>query len=670
MQRGRLVIVVIAALVAIADARLAPAQETVIYNFVSTSSGYNPHGPLAIDNQGNLYGIMTGGIFEVTPPSEAGGQWTEQQLYDSLSGPGLHSPSYGLVFDAKGNLYGIASDDTEMDGQSILGFVAEVSPPSTAGGTWTSQIIHTFLESNKTANCGDPQSYLAIDSKGNLYGTCTNGGANGVGGVYELSPPTEAGGQWTEQLIHSFAQDGVDGNSPGQNAGLILDAQGNLYGTTQNGGMSDGGVVYELSPGTGSAWTETILYTFVLSGPSSPYGAVVFDHQGNLYTTTYDGGTGGGGAVVELSPPAKQGSEWALTQLYAFSGKTTDGRNPAWGVLFDAAGNLWGTTFHGGPYYQINEANSDGALFELVPQAGGGWQEVVRHFFGAPGDVFAVTWPMVIDSKGNLYAAGSGGANNCGNINCGGIFEYTPSASTLAPSIAANGVENGASFQPGIVPGSWATITGSNLSSVTDTWDNFIVNGQLPAMVDNVSLTVGGQPAYVYYVSPAQINFIVPDVRTGTQQVTVTNSAGTSQRVSVTVDNFAPAFFSWPNNQVVATDQNFTYAAASGTFSGVRPRSRPSRATRSFFGARDSEPTSPAPSAGEETPSNTTYNTATMTVTINNFRRRCTGRRWRRASRACIRWRSRYRIARRGQLAGGGDDRWGVVAAKLVLAVQ
>ncbi len=583
MQRSRLVVFVIAAFVAMADARLAPAQEQIIYSFVSESSGYNPHDPMAIDSQGNLYGIMTGGIFKLSPPSEAGGQWTEQELYDSLTVPGLHSPSFGLVLDAKGNLYGISPNDTEIDGQSILGYVAEVSPPSTAGGTWNAQIIYMFLESNSVANCGDPKSYLTIDSKGNLYGTCTNGGANGVGGVYELSPPTEAGGQWTEQLIHSFAQDGVDGNSPQQNAGLIFDAQGNLYGATVYGGTDDAGVVYELSPRTGGEWTETILFNFVLSGPNAPYGAVVFDHQGNLYTTTYDGGTGGVGAVVELSPPAKQGSEWTLTQLYAFSGKTTDGRNPDAGVLFDSAGNLWGTTFHGGPYYQTNQANSDGALFELMPQSGGGWQEVVRHFFGGPGDVFSAAGPMVMDSKGNLYGAGSEGINNCGNITCGGIFEYTPSASTpAAPAISSGGIVSAAAFGgfTSVSPGSWIEIYGSNLASDTRSWGSSDFNGSnAPTSLDGTSVSVGGQAAFVDFISPGQVNALIPsNVATGSQQIMVKTAGGTSATVDITINAVQPGLLAPPSFQVngvqyaVALFSDGTYVLPEGAIPGVTSR--------------------------------------------------------------------------------------------------
>ena len=213
-----------------------------------------------------------------------------------------------------------------MDGQAVTGYIAEVSPPSTPGGTWTSQILYLFPDDQTTSstNCEAPQSYLTMDSKGNLYGTCINAGVNGVGGVYELSPPTHAGGQWTQQLLHSWALDGVDGNGPGPEAGLDSDAHGNLYGTTENGGTYDEGVVFELSPNAGGEWAETILYTFAVGGPLTPYGALVFDHQGNLYTTTYSSAiSGGSGAVIELSPPAKQGSEWTLTQLYAFRGGPT-----------------------------------------------------------------------------------------------------------------------------------------------------------------------------------------------------------------------------------------------------------------------------------------------------------------------------------------------------------
>ena len=102
---------------------------------------------------------------------------------------------------------------------------------------------------------------------------------------------------------------------------------------------------------------------------------------------------------------------------------------------------------------------------------------------------------------------------------------------------------NGASFQPGIVPNSWITIQGSNLSSTTDTWDKAIVDGKLPASLDGVSVSVGGKPAYVYFVSSGQINVLAPDAGTGSMSVTVTNAGGTSAAATATSQTASPAFF-------------------------------------------------------------------------------------------------------------------------------
>jgi uncharacterized protein (TIGR03437 family) len=192
------------------------------------------------------------------------------------------------------------------------------------------------------------------------------------------------------------------------------------------------------------------------------------------------------------------------------------------------------------------------------------------------------------------------------------------SSGPATPSIAANGVVNGASFQPGIVANSWATINGSNLSAVTDTWDKFIVDGKLPTKVDGVSVTVGGAAAYVYYISPGQINFIVPDVGEGPQHVLVTNSAGTSAAVSVTASTFGPAFFLWPNSQAVATYQNFTLAAANGTFANTTTVPAKPGDVIILWGTGFG-PTTPAAPVGEGTPTTATYSTSTLpAVTLND----------------------------------------------------
>ena len=160
-------------------------------------------------------------------------------------------------------------------------------------------------------------------------------------------------------------------------------------------------------------------------------------------------------------------------------------------------------------------------------------------------------------------------------------YTLTPAAAGSGPTIDADGVVSGASFQPGIVPGSWLTIKGSNLSPVaSDTWDKAIVNGNLPTSLDGVSVSVGGKPAYVYFISPGQINVQAPDVGAGPVPVTVTTPSGTSAAVTATVVAQAPAFFLWPGSQAVATLANRTRAWRSRTalFRGLL-RSPPSLAT-------------------------------------------------------------------------------------------
>jgi uncharacterized protein (TIGR03437 family) len=197
-------------------------------------------------------------------------------------------------------------------------------------------------------------------------------------------------------------------------------------------------------------------------------------------------------------------------------------------------------------------------------------------------------------------------------------FQIYSIPNSVAPSISANGILNGASFQPGTVSNSWATIKGVNLSTVTDSWDNFIVNGKLPTALDGVSVTMGGKPAYVEYVSPTQINLLAPNVAPGPTVVTVRTVIGTSSTFTVTVGAEGPAFFGWPNNQVVATRQDFSLAAQAGTFSGVTTVPAKPGDTIILWGTGFG-PTTPAAPVGMETPSDQTYSTSTLpTVTVDN----------------------------------------------------
>jgi hypothetical protein len=250
---------------------------------------------------------------------------------------------------------------------------------------------------------------LVIDAMGNLYGTTFNGGAGscvngngaviGCGTAFELMPNSEGG--YSEKILHSFNYNGRDGYNP--LAGLILDVAGNLYGTTLLGGSgtcSDGngvvigcGAVFELTPATNGCWSEQILHSFHNNGTDGvgPYSGVVFDAAGNLYGTTIGGGIYAYGTVYELTP--RTGGGWRQMILHNF--EDADGQEPRGGVILDGLGNLYGTTLHGGTFF-------NGVAFELSPQTDGPWTEIVLHSFGGSGDGFIPDSGPIFDQAGNL----------------------------------------------------------------------------------------------------------------------------------------------------------------------------------------------------------------------------------------------------------------------------
>jgi len=191
-------------------------------------------------------------------------------------------------------------------------------------------------------------------------------------------------------------------------------------------------------------------------------------------------------------------------------------------------------------------------------------------------------------------------------------------AQTAAPAPAIASVVNAAGFQPGIVANSWVTIKGTNLAPQTDDWSHSIVSGALPTSLDGVSVTMGGKPAYVYYISPGQLNVLAPDVPAGPLTVTVTTPGGTGTSFASTATAYAPAFFLWPNNQVVATRQDYSYAVKAGTFAGAATAAaKPGEVI--ILWATGLGPTMPGAPAGVSVPASGSYPTASApTVTINN----------------------------------------------------
>jgi uncharacterized protein (TIGR03437 family) len=213
-------------------------------------------------------------------------------------------------------------------------------------------------------------------------------------------------------------------------------------------------------------------------------------------------------------------------------------------------------------------------------------------------------FPMTLDGTGNLYV---------GDIANNRIRQISGVAAPLGPAITA--IVSGASFAPGVVPGSWITILGSDLAPATDFWT--IVNGQLPTQVGGVSVSVNGQPGYVEFVSPGQINLVAPDTGAGNLQVTVTNGSATSQAFSVTSTIDGPAFFLWASKYAVATYTDYSYAVKDGAIPGLATVPAKRGDVLILWGTGFG-PTTPAAPVGGVVPANgTTYSTTDkVTVTV------------------------------------------------------
>jgi uncharacterized repeat protein (TIGR03803 family) len=257
---------------------------------------------------------------------------------------------------------------------------------------------------------------LIFDSAGNLYGMTYCGGRYNGGTVFKLSP--SSGGAWTETVLHSFDPlNHKDGGYPYPVASLLFDSVGNLYGTTTSGGEFEEGTAFELTPGSNGSWTETTLHSFAgLSDGddgAQPLSNLVFDASGNLYGTTTTGGSGNAGTVFELSP-GKGG--WTEKVLYSFSPSNRDAMRPIGGVVFDGTGNLYGTGSSGG--------RGLGAVFELSPGSNGTWTETVLHKFKGGADGGSPFAGLVIDTVGNLYGTTQGG----GARGKGVVFALTPAS--------------------------------------------------------------------------------------------------------------------------------------------------------------------------------------------------------------------------------------------------
>ena len=313
------------------------------------------------------------------------------------------NPVAGVTIDQTGGLYGT----TSAGGGAGFGNVYRLIH---ASSSWNFNLVYTFQGFTQwSQDGGSPYARVTIGPDGALYGTTRIGGfgegcreEHGCGTVFKLQP--QFGGGWTETLLFQFGY--YDGDHPFY-GDVVFDRAGNLYGSLPIGGAYLNGAVYKLTPGNG-AWTESLIYSF--SGPdgSAPYGGPVFDAAGNLYGTTSAGGTSGLGTVYRLQPA---GAAWTETVLHSFQG--SDGMTAGSGVLLDSAGDLYGTTQAGGTV-------GDGTAFELTTLGQGNWS--LRTLFPFQGTGLQGSYrTLAMDSNGNLY----GTSATEGAYHLGSVFKLT-----------------------------------------------------------------------------------------------------------------------------------------------------------------------------------------------------------------------------------------------------
>jgi hypothetical protein len=435
-------------------------KEKVLYSFQGgTNDGSVPIGSVVFDKQGNIYGALEfygpgscapqgnacGAVYQLTPPAQKGGAWKETLIYE-FQGKGANDgelPAGGLLIDAQGNLYGVTAyggtgNCTLLGVAAGCGTVFELSPPQRQGSAWTETILYSF----PTMKQGYfPWGSVVFDKAGNLYGATSFGGTKGTtcdpyyggqcGVVFEISPPKQKGGAWTQKVLHDFpgtASGKQDGDGAEPNGGLVLDSKGTIYGTSYYGGIGTGscgsvgcGTVFSLSPPAkqGEAWTESVIHRFdsANSYEAWPMDGLILNKSGYLFGTTLKD------TVFRLAPTSEHPGQWDETILHSYKGNGPfyDLDAP---VIFDARGDLYTTAYAG------SGGSIDGNVFELHPPAGKQreWKiDVLYSFVDSPDGAYPAAG-LIFDKAGNLYSTTQDGGTgtNCSFYGCGTVFEVSP----------------------------------------------------------------------------------------------------------------------------------------------------------------------------------------------------------------------------------------------------
>ena len=325
---------------------------TVLYSFTGGVDGGEPYKGVTLDASGNLYGTAVtgggggceGGCGVAYRLTNGGGTWTQSVIHTFTGGDDSSGPGAGLTIDDSGNIYGMAP----TGGKFFAGTIFEMQPAK--GGTYKFKVIHAFT-GGKDGIGGSAGRLVPRD--GELFGAATAGGVNGAGTIYQLSPTGR--GKWKFKTLYAF-RGSLDAGFP--YGGLAFDALGNIFGTTYYDGANDVGAVYELSQKNNGMWKERVLYSF--DGGSDGNGSIAnvnFDTDGNMYGTTSEGGSDGDGVIFRLAPGRK--NSWTESIAHNFAGPP-DGAYAYNGMVGDGANNFFGATVHGG-------ADDEGAIYQFTP---------------------------------------------------------------------------------------------------------------------------------------------------------------------------------------------------------------------------------------------------------------------------------------------------------------
>ncbi len=394
-NRGWAATIVAAVMMMAVVAIAASAQTyTVVYTFQGGADGSRPQSGLVADGSGNLYGTTPfGGTSNAGTVFKIDSAGNESILYAFTGGSDGAGPNGPLVRDSLGNLYGT----TSAGGMVGFGVAFKLDP------TGNETVLH-FFSANPTDG-RTPEAGLVMDTAGNLYGTTAAGGAMGYGVVFKL----DTAGNLT--TLHSF--DAYSGDGEGPYAPLLRDSAGNLYGTTQHGGLNDAGTVFKID----AAGNETILHSFTGSDGLAPEAPVILDTAGNLYGTTTQGGTGHAGTAFELEPSG------SLTVMHNFK-NSTDGAYPHGGLVLDSTANYYGAALRGNETPDPNcPGNSGcGVIYRLWH---GGDTVLYSLTGGAEG---SAPYSTLVVNKGSFYGTAELGGNTsgpCSPSGCGVVFKLS-----------------------------------------------------------------------------------------------------------------------------------------------------------------------------------------------------------------------------------------------------